>query len=324
MKAFTRILVALCLGMTAVSVSWANTEDNTTWDLSIAVATFSEKVTETQKDVATLAREVAVIKAANKNRNNKVIKSRIRNIEKMIASIPKQGNQGPETSASLLALSQEVEILKKESKKQQNLEKRLNSLGTQQTEILNRVESLENRKLPYLEYTLFAVFGLLLVLLFLVGKSRFQKLRKDLNEAASQSGSNTSRSETAINVANRAKDKIRSVDKSIKEMESKLSEMAKFTGFREIIFPIDFESKLSILSAENKIYRFAVSFKDSPDKEIRIVVEWKSQGIVSIRGVENEIKCVETKNLKATIIDAGKTAPDGTHRLIGARVESYK
>jgi uncharacterized protein YlxW (UPF0749 family) len=119
MKAFTRILVALCLGVTAVSVSWANTEDNTTWDLSLAVATFSEKVTETQKDVATLAREVAVIKAANKNRNNKVIKSRIRNIEKMIASIPKQGNQGPETSASLLALSQEVEILKKESKKQQ-------------------------------------------------------------------------------------------------------------------------------------------------------------------------------------------------------------
>jgi hypothetical protein len=51
------------------------------------------------------------------------------------------------------------------------------------------------------------------------------------------------------------------------------------------------------------------------------VVLWKGKGLVQVRGVEGQVNDVKIINLKGVIGRAGRLARDGSHRLMGVKLD---
>lgn len=319
MKKLLGVLVGIMLGL-VVLPSWADTEPG--W-LSHTLSILNGRTEKSERDVSALQQELASLKASMGNgspSHDASTIARIDALEKSVATLHKR--DGGDLSAVVLTLTQEVATLKQEVSAQKNLKQELDALTTKQAETSRQVAFLEKGDGLVFWYLLFGALVVIVLVLFFFGKRRLDVVEQEASDAKSTAGGLESTVATAINVANRALGEAERATISAKRNEQRLSEITTFVGFRKIIFPIDFEARVSLLSEHNKTYRFAVCFEDTPDTAIHLVVEWKRAGVVTIRGIKSQTNDINIENLKGVIGRAGKTAPDGTHRLTGVVVDT--
>lgn len=322
MKKLLGVLVGVMLSL-VVLPSWAETESGQPSHTLSILNILNGRTEKSERDVSSLQQELTSLKISigksGPSYDTSTI-ARIDALEKAVATL--QARDNGNLSAGILTLTQEVATLKQRMSTQKNLEQEIEALTTRQTETSRQVASLENGGGSMLWYLLFGALVVIVLVLFFVGKRRLNDVEQVASEAKTLAGGLDSSVTTAINVANRALGEAERATISAKRTAQSLSEITTFVGFRKIVFPIDFEARVSLLSEHNKTYRFTVCFEDTPDTAIHLVVEWKHAGVVTVRGIKSQTNDINTENLKGVIGRAGKTAPDGTHRLTGVVVDT--